>query len=184
MNEIEAQKVSILDYFSKNKFRIPLYQRPYVWDTDHCEQLWDDIEEFFNENSKKEISSKEEYFLGSTVMYKEKDKQNIIDGQQRTTTLSLLIKALHRIASNDKSNEASELIANLGKCLWDIDNISGKVNKEQLHLESEVATEDDNKILKDILSDNYKVSNESDLEKKKKLRDKNTSNYEKIICIL
>ncbi|WP_293651400.1 DUF262 domain-containing HNH endonuclease family protein [uncultured Campylobacter sp.] len=62
-----------------------MYQRNYVWSEDECEQLWEDVYNFF-ENKEED----EEYFLGSVVIYKENGKQNIIDGQQRTTTLFLL----------------------------------------------------------------------------------------------
>lgn len=62
-----------------------MYQRNYVWSQDECEQLWEDVYNFF-ENKEED----EEYFLGSAVIYKENGKQNIIDGQQRTTTLCLL----------------------------------------------------------------------------------------------
>lgn len=87
---MKTERKSVLEYLSKNKFLIPIYQRKYTWEIDECEQLWDDIRNFFENKD-----DDEEYFLGSIVMYKDKGKQNIIDGQQRTTTLSLLIKALY-----------------------------------------------------------------------------------------
>lgn len=62
-----------------------MYQRNYIWSEDECEQLQEDVYNFF-ENKEED----EEYFLGSVVIYKENGKQNIIDGQQRTTTLCLL----------------------------------------------------------------------------------------------
>ncbi|WP_236846998.1 DUF262 domain-containing protein [Campylobacter devanensis] len=51
-----------------------MYQRNYVWSEDECEQLWEDVYNFF------ENKEDEEYFLGSVVIYKENGKQNIIDG--------------------------------------------------------------------------------------------------------
>lgn len=45
--KIDAQEKSVLEYLSKSKFLIPMYQRPYTWEQDECNELWDDIENFF-----------------------------------------------------------------------------------------------------------------------------------------
>lgn len=116
MAEMKTERKSVIDYLSKNKFLIPMYQRAYVWSEDECEQLWDDVLNFFNTKSEND-----DYFLGSIVMYKENNKQNIIDGQQRTTTLSLLIRALYEKALNNTNGDISELIKRLSSCLWDRD---------------------------------------------------------------
>lgn len=101
MAKIDAQEKTILEYLSKNKFLIPLYQRPYTWEQEQCEDLWNDIVDFFIENKGNNFNNDDKkYFLGSIVLYKDKGKQNIIDGQQRTTTLSLLICALYIKLSN------------------------------------------------------------------------------------
>lgn len=47
MAEMRAERKSIFDYLSKNKFLIPMYQRNYVWGEDECEQLWEDVYHFF-----------------------------------------------------------------------------------------------------------------------------------------
>lgn len=145
---MKTERKSVLEYLSKNKFLIPIYQRKYTWDIDECEQLWDDIRNFFENKD-----DDEEYFLGSIVMYKDKGKQNIIDGQQRTTTLSLLIKALYDKALMQKNNDVSELTKNLARCLWDINPLDGKIDFSKKHLSSEVAIEADNETLNEILSD-------------------------------
>lgn len=173
MTEIKAERKSVLDYLSKNRFLIPMYQRPYVWDKEKCEELWNDIVEFFLEQNEKQ-EDKEEYFLGSAVMYEDEGKQNIIDGQQRTTSLSLLVKALYNKASRDKSEDTQKLVSSLESCLWEIDDISGKANQKELHLKSEVATENDNEKLEQILNNTYELPN--DLEQAIK---KAKSNYEK-----
>lgn len=148
MAEMKTECKSVLEYLSKNKFLIPIYQRKYTWEIDECEQLWDDIRNFFENKD-----DDEEYFLGSIVMYKDKGKQNIIDGQQRTTTLSLLIKALYDKALMQKNNDVSELTKNLARCLWDINPLDGKIDFSKKHLSSEVAIEADNETLNEILSD-------------------------------
>lgn len=67
--------------------RIPVYQRPYKWDSHNINQLIDDIVHFHD---------KEEYRLGTVVLHEDKDKDilNIVDGQQRTLSLFLIYLAL------------------------------------------------------------------------------------------
>ncbi len=68
-------------------FDIPMYQRPYRWQTSHVETLL---------NSIRDNMSKEEYRMGSIIVNRNKDtgKLDIVDGQQRLTTLSLLFMCL------------------------------------------------------------------------------------------
>ena len=67
--------------------RIPEYQRPYKWTAKNANQLLDDIVEAMNDN-------KEVYRVGTLILHKDEDGYNIVDGQQRTITFSLLLKAL------------------------------------------------------------------------------------------
>ena len=75
------------------KFLIPEYQRPYRWSIDECQTLWNDMIDVFNE---KKNNPSMEYFLCSIVSFENKEKNDaleIIDGQQRITTLTLLFRA-------------------------------------------------------------------------------------------
>ena len=157
---MRVERQSILEYLSKNTFLIPMYQRPYTWGEDECGQLWEDILGFYNESN-----DEDEYFLGTSVLYKEAGKQNLIDGQQRTTTLILLIRALYEKAFRSKNKNAKGLLKLLESCLWQIDDISGNVDYSQSKLLSEVAIDSDCEILKEILSDKYlTVENFTELE--------------------
>ncbi len=70
------------------KLAIPEYQRPYKWTAKNANQLLDDIEEAQNTN-------KEKYRVGTLILHEYEDgKYNIVDGQQRTITFSLLLKCL------------------------------------------------------------------------------------------
>lgn len=70
-------------------FLNPEYQRAYSWDTDQCKKLWQDIETFI------ESGGKDPYFFGTIIIdCSHSDKLSLIDGQQRTTTFLLLLKAL------------------------------------------------------------------------------------------
>ena len=84
-NNIEAKIVSVCDILKIN-FQIPEYQRPYRWEKENVRQLLEDI------LSSKE-SGKLRYRIGSVIFHQEKDIYNIVDGQQRLTTLCLLKKA-------------------------------------------------------------------------------------------
>jgi uncharacterized protein with ParB-like and HNH nuclease domain len=79
------------------QFVIPIYQRSYSWKESDCRQLWEDILRAGEENNPSE------YFVGSIVYIDEGVSQNsnrapslVIDGQQRLTTVTLLLKALAR----------------------------------------------------------------------------------------
>ena len=71
---------------------IPIYQRPYKWTARNAIQLLDDIIDAKNSN-------KESYRVGTLILHKAKDKNqyDIVDGQQRTITFSLLLHALYEL---------------------------------------------------------------------------------------
>ena len=90
---IEPKLRKIGDYLQLEEdtvFTIPEYQRPYSWGTDHCDKLWQDIEDFIASDSK------DRYFFGTIIINCQDNdtKFGLIDGQQRTTTFLLLLKAL------------------------------------------------------------------------------------------
>ena len=101
MKTISANPATIREIFQSN-YIIPDFQRPYSWDIDKVKQLWDDYIDFHSENGNKEQT----YYLGNLVLYKEQDEYLVIDGQQRLTTLLLLIKALFDRAGTYKTLEA------------------------------------------------------------------------------
>lgn len=164
MAQMKTEEKSVMEYLSKGKFIIPMYQRPYTWGEDECSQLWQDIVEFFNDSDKQKD---DKYFLGSIVTYIENGKQNIIDGQQRTTTLMLLIKALHTKILNAKGNESNRLIDNIVSCLWETNMQSDEIDHKAIRLQSEVATDDNIAVLNAILQNEYAApSDPKDLEAK------------------
>ena len=76
-------------------YRIPNYQRQYSWTNEQLEVLWDDLyEEYKNQNNKC-------YFLGSIVVVKTGDYLDIIDGQQRITTLMIMMDVLRKTFSEE-----------------------------------------------------------------------------------
>lgn len=95
---MDATKGNIYAILNGNKqFLIPVYQRYYSWETEQCSRLWNDIVEM-------QKKDKAGHFVGSIVNIAEQamptgvQKYMIIDGQQRLTTLSLLLIALRDYA--------------------------------------------------------------------------------------
>ncbi len=96
--EMKATEAKLLDFLKKSpQFVIPIYQRTYSWTERECQQLWDDI---LRAGSDDEIAA---HFVGS-IVYIEKGLYQVssqspllvIDGQQRLTTVTLLLEALAR----------------------------------------------------------------------------------------
>ncbi len=104
---IEPKLRKIGDYLKLDEdtvFIIPEYQRAYSWGIDNCDKLWQDINDFV------ESDSKDRYFFGTIIVncQKEDTEHGLIDGQQRTTTFLLLLKALLvrvNIAINNTSSD-------------------------------------------------------------------------------
>lgn len=90
-NTITGKEYSLLKIFSSDfEYHIPAYQRPYAWTEVETETLFDDLYDFY------ESEHSDSYFLGSIVLIKDDSKPyaEVIDGQQRLTTLTILFAAL------------------------------------------------------------------------------------------
>ena len=91
MSSISGKEYPLFKIFSDDfEFRIPAYQRPYAWTETETGELFDDLYSFF------ESETTDNYFLGSIVLVKnEKEtKASVIDGQQRLTTLTILLAVI------------------------------------------------------------------------------------------
>lgn len=95
-NGIEAKETTLAQIFSPDfLFEVPIYQRPFIWDSEKFQQLFDDI-------SDAKASGEEQYFLGSILLQELKYPiYQIVDGQQRLTALSLLFASVRDITSNE-----------------------------------------------------------------------------------
>src|SRR5438270_686854 len=89
-------------------FAVPLYQRPYSWTTEQAGELLDDLLSFIDIESKVGVDSLSPYFLGSVVLIKEENQSDaeIVDGQQRLTTLTILLAALRHAITEAKFSSA------------------------------------------------------------------------------
>ena len=99
---IEATELQLLKVFSDDYlFEIPEYQRPYAWTTEQVSELLDDI--LYAIGEEKAIGEIPPYFLGSIVIIKDdiSPVADIVDGQQRITTLTIMFCALRELSSDD-----------------------------------------------------------------------------------
>ena len=94
---MDARDMDLLTFLQGAKqFQVPIYQRRYSWEKDECKQLWDDV---LHVGENEDIPS---HFLGSMVSMRRDNHRSrvrqwlVIDGQQRLTTISLLLSALGR----------------------------------------------------------------------------------------
>lgn len=104
-HEIKSEKILVKEIFSNLWFRIPEYQRPYIWGRDEIDDLLDDLS--FAHAEKPE----QEYFLGSFVYQSKKagsapgqefDENDLLDGQQRMTTLLMLLACIRDLSDHDE----------------------------------------------------------------------------------
>lgn len=112
MPAITANEQNLGKIFSSAyEFEIPPYQRPYAWTTENAEMLLEDILEAMTDG-------KEIYFLGGIVLVKDEDKPKaeVIDGQQRLTTLTILFCVLRELlGDNDTADQIHNYIHEEGR---------------------------------------------------------------------
>lgn len=154
MSKLSVDQKNIYDLLAdkKSDFLIPDYQRPYAWDEDQCQTLWDDIFTFsFPNNNSEEFDDNEEYFLGTIVTFKnERGKQEVIDGQQRLTTLMLILRAFYDKFANMNDQNSRLTRDRIEKCIWRTDTF-GNADKNTLKIDSEVATDNDKEEFLELL---------------------------------
>lgn len=146
MSKLNVDQKIIFDLLADKKadFLIPDYQRPYAWGEEQCQTLWDDVFQFsFPDNDYEAFDDNEEYFLGSIVTFKnDNGKSEVIDGQQRLTTLMLILRAFYDKFANMKDKNSVYIRDQIEKCIWKAD-IFGNADKHTLKIDSEVATDND-----------------------------------------
>lgn len=154
MSKLNVDQKTIKDLFQDKRadFLIPDYQRPYAWGETECQTLWDDIFSFaIPDEGRTEFDSNSEYFLGPIVTFKNSVfKMEVIDGQQRLTTLMLLLRAFYEKFGHmqDKASVATK--QNIEKCIWKTDEF-GEPDMSALKIDSEVATDKDKDEFLEIL---------------------------------
>lgn len=135
MSRIDAVKQTIYNYLKEKTFVIPEYQRAYTWDikeNNKCDVFWDDIENYFD--TKPDYP----YLLGTIILdcSEGESEISIVDGQQRTITFLLLLKAMQlrikdALENLKDSEESRPLIESLTDERNNILNILYKAGSEE-----------------------------------------------------
>ena len=127
---IHATEKALFKIFNNDfAFEIPPYQRPYAWTTDEAGALLTDLLDFLG-NGSEPIEDVNPYFLGSIVLIKgeESPEAEIVDGQQRLTTLTILMAVLRTLVETEYAAELTKFIYEKG------DLIVGNPNRYRLKL--------------------------------------------------
>ena len=133
---MNISKESLIKLFNTgtNQYVIPFFQRPYVWQKEDCENLYEDL---IHTNNTNKTNPEKEHFIG-TIITKNNPastqmtaQYDLVDGQQRMTTFSILIKALANSVDLTQEN-ASNLVENINNSLSFKDPY-GKVHHRIIH---------------------------------------------------
>src|SRR3954451_10376561 len=128
--KIHGAEYPIRKIFSNDfVFRIPLYQRPYSWTTEQAGELLDDLLDFIGQGTTA-VDDLSPYFLGSIVLIKQEHLPDaeIVDGQQRLTTLTILLSALRSLLTGEYAVGLTKYLYEKG------DKIEGNPNRYRLTL--------------------------------------------------
>jgi hypothetical protein len=138
MKALQATPKTVRALFREDKFIIPSFQREYTWEEADCIQLFEDIQNFYDEHP----VDKESYYLGNIILYADPDENAwvVVDGQQRLTTLLLLLRGIFFYA---------QTATVLEECWKRKDPLSGQITNES-KVETRVF-EQDRRELEDIV---------------------------------
>ena len=119
-------------------YEVPVYQRPYSWDKEQIEVLLTDISEAFNAEDREDG-----YYTGNIIVYDINNKVNgrisrydIIDGQQRITTFSLILLVVYSLALISGVPEKDLTLNRVKGALWKVVNREYKKNLPVVTLNS------------------------------------------------
>ena len=127
-----------LENLFKAIYDVPVYQRPYSWDKEQVDVLLDDIIEAYKSESKDEG-----YYTGNIIVFDKNDKINglitkydIIDGQQRITSFSLILLALYTLSLSIGVSESDKTLTSIKSALWKYVNREFKKELKAVSLNS------------------------------------------------
>lgn len=155
MSKLNIDQKSIRELLTEKHadFLIPDYQRSYAWGEDECATLWDDLFAFAfpDDDCDKFKRESDEYFLGPIVTFRNDDSQlEIIDGQQRLTTIMLLLRAFYDKFGNMRDKQSKQVRESIARCVWKTDEFD-EPDMDRLKIDSEVASDNDKGELLEIL---------------------------------
>lgn len=174
--------LSLADVFTSGDviFQIPDYQRPYSWRDEQVQQLWDDMLEAY-ENNKADENIDSNYFLGSLIVVQKGKIEDVVDGQQRLTTLMILLCVIRQTYPklnkfvDVNENPSVVKIGKIKSCIADTNDLT------RLRLQTDVSQSSN---VQDIIFDEsidfstFEKPSKRQIESDAKYRYKNTA----VIC--
>lgn len=149
--QLNAEQKYILKIFGDRiKYIIPPYQRAYSWTESECRELFEDLKiAFYNNKS-------EGYFLGNLVLATSvRDEYEVIDGQQRLTTLIMFLKVLWAFDVNNRK---------LKNTIWILDDRTDAIIEQRV--KTNVFIEKDSLSFNEVLAENYQYEKPKDKKDK------------------
>jgi uncharacterized protein with ParB-like and HNH nuclease domain len=112
MNKIDARSKTIRELLEKTKYSIDFYQREYKWKKEHVTALLDDLETKFlsqyeEGHEPRKVQEYAHYFLGPIIISRKNGTNSIVDGQQRLTTLTLLLIYINNLQTETLKSDPS-----------------------------------------------------------------------------
>lgn len=119
MSFVKGREKSIRSVLQGRKFDIDEYQREYKWQTKHLEELIEDLYSTFSNNydeehDRQQVADYSGYFLGSIILNHRDDRVYIVDGQQRLTTLTLLLIYIRHLGQKEDGPD----VPNFDDCIF------------------------------------------------------------------
>ncbi len=141
MKEVDGKAKTIQELLANKKYTLDYYQREYSWQTKHVIELIDDlVSKFYSSyedgHDRSQVSNYSHYFLGSIIICEQSTQRFIIDGQQRLTTLTLILIRLHQLLDDeDQKSQIAPLIfsQSLGEKSFNLDISDRKNIMENLY---------------------------------------------------
>ncbi|MEH2250989.1 DUF262 domain-containing protein [Nostoc sp.] len=196
--ELHAYTKTISDLFSvKKKYIVPRFQREYSWTKEEVSELWDDIISNVSINDDHNFTH-EEYFIGSLVLVGDDQSLSlqIVDGQQRLTTLTILLSALcQRFKDIGRDLLAKGIYDNYisgkndeGEEYFKLENESPKpffqTTIQYIDKEKNPPSSEEEKTLLSAYNDIYIYTSRESLKEKFKLNELDDESYEKILKVV
>lgn len=152
--QLSAEQKYILKIFGdRTKYIIPPYQRAYSWTESECDELFEDLKTAFQKNKT------EGYFLGNLVLATAlRDEYEVIDGQQRLTTLIMFLKVLWAFDSNNRK---------LKNTIWILDDRTDAIIEQRV--KTNIFIEKDSLSFNEVLDENYQYEKPKDKKDKFKI---------------
>ena len=156
---IDGKGKTIRELLANRKYSIDYYQREYKWEAKQLAELIDDLCDKFYESydpthERAKVKDYGHYFLGSIIISAKGTERFIIDGQQRLTTITLLLIYLRNLAQEEQKGLVADLIFSIsyGQRNFNLEIPDRTACMESLYLGTQYQSPDDNESVANILT--------------------------------